>query len=400
MRILHVIPFFTPEMGGSAHVAYQMARHLGKRGDDVTVVASDYRIGATAFPPGPFKTVLLPAIAHWGFYVTPTLLPWAVHHLSLFDVIHMHTVRTFQNAVICHLARRRGIPYIVSAHGTLPIMVEHQIAKRCYDRLAGRTLLASAARLVAVSPVEAKQYRAAGIRPERVAVVNNGLDLEEFAHLPCRGTYRRQLGIPLTAPLILSLARLHRIKGLDHLIVAFGRIRCSLPNACLVVAGPDGGEMARLKELVEQAGLTQSVFFPGGLYEAARLAALVDADVVVAPSLYEIFGLVPLEALMCGVPAVVTAGSAAGQLLAEAGAAYTAPYGDIACLAETIIDVLTDRQEAGRRVAAGQAFVQARLDWNAVAKDLQALYQLARVEGHGQTQPGQRSDDVFAAPIA
>lgn len=374
MRILHVIPFFTPEMGGSATVAYQMARHLGERGHDVTVVASDYGAGKSAFPPGPFEVVLLPVIARWGFYLTPGLSRWASRNLDRFDVIHMHTVRTYQNAVVSRLAARRGIPYVLSAHGTLPVMVQRQSAKRAYDLLAGRRLLAGASRLVAVSEVEAEQYRAAGIEDERIRVVYNGLDLDEFAHLPPRGAFRGTIGLSASAPVVLFLGRIHRIKGVDHLIAAFAKLRGALPQAHLVIAGPDGGDLASLQALAARLGLGAEVQFPGPLYGADKLAALVDADVVAAPSAYEIFGLVPFEALMCGTPVVVTEGSASHQLLAQAGAGFAAPHGDNDALAAAMLEVVADPTEAKRRVAEGQVHVRARLDWRTVSADLQGIY--------------------------
>ena len=71
----------------------------------------------------------------------------ARQHVASFDLIHMHTLRTFQNAVVRHFALRRGIPYVLSAHGTLPRVVQRKLAKKGYDLFFGRALLAG--RLVA-----------------------------------------------------------------------------------------------------------------------------------------------------------------------------------------------------------------------------------------------------------
>ena len=374
MRILHVIPFFAPAMGGSARAAYQTARHLGERGHSVTVVSSNYRIRDASFPAGPFEVVLLPAISRWGFYLTPGLARWATQNLDRFDVVHLHEIRTYQNAVIFRPAVRRKIPYVLSAHGTLPVIIQRHAAKQAYDRLAGRALLTFASCLVAVSPAEAEQYRDAGIEEKRIRVVFNGLDLAEFSQLPEQGSFRAQAGISPDAPLVLFLGRLHRIKGLDRLIAAFGVLRCSRPNAVLALAGPDAGDRARLEKIVSGARLQDRVVFTGPLYGASRLAALADADVFVSPSEYEIFGLSPFEALMCGTPVVVTQDTGAGRLIAEAGAGYLTPYGDDEALAGAICDALADPAEARRRVAAGQAFVHARLDWAGIAGELEALY--------------------------
>ncbi|HET6443234.1 MAG TPA: glycosyltransferase, partial [candidate division Zixibacteria bacterium] len=242
MRILQVIPFFTPKMGGSAMVAFQMARHLAEKDHEVTVVTSDHNLSDTRFDTGTFETIYLSCISRWGFYLTPGLVSWARSQVPRFDLVHMHTLRTFQNAVVGYYARKNNIPYVISAHGTLPVIVERMTAKRLYDRLAGQKLLDGAACLVAVSPFEARQYRGVGIEEERIRVIYNGLDLEEFKNLPPRGTFRQRLGIPAETPIILFLGRLHRRKGIDHLVQAFAQIRCQLNGAKLLIVGPDGGE--------------------------------------------------------------------------------------------------------------------------------------------------------------
>ena len=114
MRILQVIEFFSPKMGGSAQVAFQISRHLAQRGHDLSVWASDYGSREVRFPEEDFETHLFHTLfARWGFYLTPNLVSWARDHLQEFDIIHMHNVRTFQNIVVSYYARRFGIPYVL-----------------------------------------------------------------------------------------------------------------------------------------------------------------------------------------------------------------------------------------------------------------------------------------------
>ena len=378
MRILQVIPFFTPQMGGSAYIVYQYSRHLSERGHKVTVWASDYASGKSEFSKGSFKKALFPTrpswVPRWGFYPTPALIPWARDHITEFDVIHMHTVRTFQNLVVRHFAVRYGIPYVLSAHGTLPIIVERKLAKRVYDLLFGQALLAGATRLVAVSPVEVEQYQRAGVEEERIRMIYNGLDLEEFSCLPPWGTFRSRLGIAEGTKVVLFLGRLHKRKGINYLIEAFARLQVQESNSLLVIAGPDDGELAKLQALAEGLGLQDQVWFVGPLYGEDKLAAYVDADVLASPAVYEIFGLVPFEALMCGTPVVVTDDCGAGQLISEAQAGYLVPYGDVEALAEALLGALTNREEAMRKVKAGQEYIRRRLDWNVIVGELEKTY--------------------------
>lgn len=378
MRILQVIEFFSPSMGGSAQVAYQIARQLAALGHDVTVVSSNYSADGSRFPQEDFNTQLFPAIfSRAGFYVSPGLMGWAREYLSEYDIIHLHNVRTFQNMVIGREARRLGIPYVLSAHGSLPLLEARKGAKKAYDLLFGQQLVRGAARLIAVSPAEKRQFIAYGIPAEKTALIYNGLDLAQFAQLPPGGQLRRKLGVPAGASLVLFLGRIHRIKGIDHLIAAFARMAASNENAVLLVAGPDDGDLSRLQSMAAGLGLTDRVLFPGGLYGEDKLAALADADVLAAPSRYEIFGLAPFEALMCGTPVVVTADSAAAEILQQAGAAYMAPYGDAEALADALVSALTEQERSRKMVQAGQAYARNHLQWPAIAGQLLTIYSAA-----------------------
>jgi glycosyltransferase involved in cell wall biosynthesis len=194
------------------------------------------------------------------------------------------------------------------------------------------------------------------------------------------------MGIANDTELILSLGRLHRIKGLDHLIAAFSHVTEKEPNTLLIIAGPDDGDLQRLRHLADALDLQDRVFFPGALYGASKLSAYVDADVVAAPAPYEIFGLVPFEAIMCGTPVVVNQNSASGLLVDESGAGYLVPDGDIGALDAAIQKVLAVSADSSIKVEAGQNFVRRRLDWDVLVKDLEDLYAGAPAPQTGGTR--------------
>lgn len=375
MKILQVIEFFAPRMGGSAQVVYQMAQRISMRGHKVTVWCSDFASADSSFPDVSFSTVMFPSVmSHWGFYTTPALIGWARRHLKEFNVIHLHNARTFQNLVVGTLARRYGVPYVLSAHGSLPVIVQRKAAKRAYDLLFGHRLIAEASRLIAVSSVEVEQYIQAGVAPERISLVSNGLDLDEFSCLPPPGTFRKKLGIAERAKVVLYLGRLHKRKGIRYLVEAYAQLQAKESNVFLVIVGPDEGELGYLQTLASHLKLLEQVRFTGPLYAEDKLAAYVDADVMASPAVHEIFGLVPFEALMCGTPVVVSDDCGSGQLIGEAEAGYLVPYADVEALAEALLRVLTNREEAMQRVKAGQAYIRERLDWDVVVGDLERVY--------------------------
>jgi glycosyltransferase involved in cell wall biosynthesis len=375
MRILQLAPFYSPRLGGSPQVVYQISKSLVERGQEVTILAGDFGIREANFPENGATRIIFPSISRWGFYFTPKLIAWCRKYIDEFDVIHLHEVRTFQNIVVHWFAVKKRIPYVLSAHGTLPVIVQRKVAKHFYDFLFGNSLLQHAKKFIAVSPTEEGWYRDQGIERERIQLIYNGLDQEEFSHMPLRGEFRKLLGIDKDVKMILYLGRLHRRKGIEFLITAYSRMHQNIGSNLLVIAGPDDGELVKLRSLADKQGLRNHVRFAGPLYGEDKLAAYFDADIVASPGEYEIFGLVPFEALMCGTPVVVSDDCGMGQIIKSAQAGYTVPYGDVEALAQALYHIFANGEEAKQKVVAGQQFIRENLDWNKITNKLIDLYQ-------------------------
>lgn len=375
MKILQVTEFFTPGTGGSTQVVYQLSRHLAQHGHQVTVCTSNFGRNKAQFSDILFPVIRFSSLpTRWKFYVTPGLILWIRNHLNEFDIIHLHNVRTFQNAVVAAQARRLGIPYVLSAHGSLPYLIGHHTAKRVTDALFSKRLIHEASRLIAVSDVEVKHYLDNGIPRKKVAVIHNGLDLEEFKCLPPRRTFRSKYNISDQEKMILFLGRLHVRKGINHLIEAIVKLMDLGINLVLIIIGPDDGELHPLQEMVNQLGLNEHVIFSGPLFGFDKLAAYTDADVLVSPGVHEIFGLVPFEALMCDTPVLVTDDSGLGQLISKAQAGYTVPYGNIEALTGAICHILSNPCEAKQKTEAGRRFIREHLDWENITLSVEHLY--------------------------
>lgn len=358
-------------------MAYQMARDLGKAGHNVVVLTSNYGFNEVQFDNGPFEIKALPCYARWGFYVTQGLISWTRTELTKFDIVHMHTFRTYQNAIVGHYARKFHVPYIISAHGTLPVIVERKMAKHLFDILVGKKILAGASKFIAVSPYEVSQYQSGGILTDKIQVIYNGLDLGDFEQLPDRGIFRRRFGIPPEAPMVLYLGRLHRRKQIDLLIHSFSAVKHRVRNAVLCIVGPDDGNKQRLVDLIDILSLTESVFITGPLFGLEKLNAYVDADVLASPAQYEIFGLVPFEALMCGTPVVATDDCGSGQIIEEAKAGLIISNGNLDELTNALINVLETPSTNHRLVINGRAYIRANLDFSKTINDLINLYQVS-----------------------
>jgi glycosyltransferase involved in cell wall biosynthesis len=163
-------------------------------------------------------------------------------------------------------------------------------------------------------------------------------------------------------------------KNLSRLIAAYAQLRrqTGLPHA-LVIAGKEGWLFQGIYEQVTRECLTESVLFPGFVADADLPALYTLADVLAFPSLYEGFGLPPLEAMACGTPVVTSNNSSLPEAVGSAALLVDAE--DTDGLAEAMARVLCDPSLQARLAELGQKQA-ARFTWPEAARRLLDAYHL------------------------
>jgi glycosyltransferase involved in cell wall biosynthesis len=388
MNILQVCSSFPPAYayGGATKVVYDLSRELVARGHDVTVFTTDVldRTSRHTAPAGPetmdgirvfrFRN-LSNTLAGHNFTCAPGLAGALRREIGAFDLVHLHEYRSFQAMAVRHYAVQQRTPYLLSAHGAVLPFFAMRGLKRFFDKVYGDRILRDAALLLALSAAEEDQYRKMGIPGLKIDQVPNGIDLSEYETLPARGAFRARYGIRPDQPVVLYLGRIHPIKGIGFLVDAFSLTTGAFPAARLVIAGPDDGHRASLEAQVARLGLDDRVTFTGPLFGAAKREAMVDADLVVYPSVFEIFGLVPLEAIMCGTPVIVTDSCGCGNAVRKSGCGRLVKYGDTGELARTMGDMLAGDPDREARVRAGREYIGANFSWGPLVTRLEAIYE-------------------------
>jgi len=376
MKTLQVIPFFTPSLGGSVTVPYHLSRWLAKEGHDVTIITTDYKYDPDyAQSLENVEVIPFRHVACLGqFLYSPEMKGWLKSNISNYDIVHLHNFRSYQNNIVCKCATKFDIPYVVQPHGSLPRIVEKKGLKQLYDVVWGNEILKNASKIVAVSGNEVGQFRQVGIPDEKITVIPNGINYVSPTDLPPAGQFREQYSIH-EKHIILYVGRIHKRKGIDFLIRAFSSFiqTWTGDDVTLVIIGPDDGYRSVLEGLVEQLGLLDKVRFIGFIPSLA--VAYQDADVLVYPATYEIFGLVPFEALLCGTPVIVTDDCGCGEIIKEAGCGYLVHYGDVTGLGEMLKYTLEHPDANKRVVEAGKRYIEEHLAWESVVKQVEEMYE-------------------------
>lgn len=383
MRILHIIPYFYPAWayGGTCRGAWEVARAMARRGHEVVAYTTDALDSRRRAHPASeivegvqiHRAANLSNRMAWGrLFLPPTFGFGLEREIRKADVVHLHEYRSWQNAIALPVIERLHKSFILTAQGGMPLLVGRFALKRIYDSLVGRRLVRGARRLHALNSMEAAQFVEAGGRPEQIFISPNGIDGEEYRELPDGANFRARYNIPADAPVVLFLARVHKIKGVDFLVSAFAEASRALANAMLVIAGPDDGYLPEVKRQIQTLGIEDRVRFTGYVDGAAKLEAYRAANLYVLPSTYEILGITLLESLACGTPVITTDRCGLADALRQKELGSVVAYGDVKGLKEEIVRALSSPTKGAEY---RRNYVLQNYGWDKIADGWEKVYQ-------------------------
>jgi glycosyltransferase involved in cell wall biosynthesis len=251
---------------------------------------------------------------------------------------------------------------------------------RSYLRLFTRLSVRRAQRVLAVSESTKRdlvQYY--GLSPAKVDVVHNGVD-RAFRPLPADvvAAFRRQAGLP--DRFILFVGTLEPRKNVVRLIEAYARLPKERPP--LVLVGGKGWLYDQIFARVEALNLSNQVHFAGYVLAEDLPLWYNAADLFVYPSLYEGFGLPPLEAMACGTAVITSTASSLPEVVGTAGQMVDPT--DTQALATAMEQVLTARDVREQMQAAGLAQAQG-FSWERAAQGTVDSYRRALTAEEGAT---------------
>jgi glycosyltransferase involved in cell wall biosynthesis len=186
--------------------------------------------------------------------------------------------------------------------------------------------------------------------------------------------FRREKHLP--ERFILFLGTLEPRKNVVSLLEAYARLVASDGGAwpVLVVAGAKGWFYKKIFATVERLNLADKVLFPGYVPEKEKPLWYNAAETFVYPSLFEGFGLPPLEAMACGTPVIVSDTSSLPEVVGEAG--IRVPPDDVVALAEAMAATLDDSAARAEWRKRGLARA-ARFSWHKTAQQTVCVYERA-----------------------
>ena len=301
------------------------------------------------------------------------------HQAQLPDLVRQHGIDVLHIPSYRRLLWRKPCRLVATIHDLAPFRVpdKYDWKRMLYGRVIARRLAHRQHQIIAISQNTANDLMSFFRLPtSRITVIYNGIEHERFSPGSAEEAQKKWAQRNLRSPFFLYVARLeHPGKNHVRLISAFEEFKAATKSDWqLVLAGSDWHGADAIHAAIRQSPFVADIHCLGFVPDSDLPELYRAAGAFVYPSLYEGFGMPPLEAMACGCPVIASACGSLGEVLGDA-AAIVQPE-DIHTIAKQLYIVATDSAVRNRLRAAGLAQAH-KFDWSKTAQATLEVYQRA-----------------------
>jgi glycosyltransferase involved in cell wall biosynthesis len=376
MRIAQITATFPPYHGGTGLVCYHNAIELARRGHEVHVFTARTRQASQDEIIQGVRLHRLQPLLHTG---NAPLMPQLVSRLRGFDILHLHY--PFYGGELSALAARLWRTLLViTYHQDVHLQGVTGVIERLLRPTTSRATLRSAERVLFTTLDYSQASYARKLlkgREAHIGELSNGVDTSFFTPGAAPPVLHQKYALEAGERVVLLVAALdsaHYFKGVEVLLEALTRLPA---NVKAVIVG-DGDLRTAYEQKADRLGLADRVRFAGRVPETDLPDMYRLADVTVLPSLTmgEAFGLVLIESMACGTPAIASSLPGVRTVVSEGVDGYLTKPGDGCDLADKLQQVfalpIAQRLAMG---AAGRRKVTQKYTWKLAGERLEAIYQ-------------------------
>ena len=398
MKILMLTWEYPPRIvGGIARVVHDLSKRLIKDGHEVTVITyrdgnvpeyendkgvEVYRVDNYMIHPNNF--------IDWIMQLNFNMIAKATEVINKeggFDVIHAHDWLVTYAAK--SLKQSFNLPMVATIHATEAGRNSgiHDDTQRYINDTEWLLTYEATEVIVNSNYMKGHVQGLFGLPFDKISVIPNGINLNNFTCIDRDYDFRRRFAMD-NEKIILYVGRLVYEKGVQHLISAMPKILENYHDSKLVIAGK-GGMIDELKSQVESMGLSNKVYFTGYLNQKEVQKMYKCADVAVFPSTYEPFGIVALEAMLAGIPTVVSDIGGLNEIVEHGVNGMKSYTGNPNSIADSVLSLLFDPQLAMNVTKNAKNKVKDEFNWQKIAQDTHYIYELAISKTMAQRQAEQ-----------
>ncbi len=377
-----VTPSFFPVLGGLELYVFNISRELVKRGHEVHVYTPQTVMGQKIIPLEQeldgvhihrlAVTLNLSYRARFCYSLVPRLIDDSI----ALDLVHIQGHDHIQSLLAFLLSKLRKLTTVISTYGPIIAQTEYSTKKRpffeFYDSFLTPIMLHYADLVIAKFPsiipwVERKRNGPGGIGSSPSGIPREFL-------VQAEGNYLQEK-LTITGPVILYVGRISAQKGVQHLISAMPGVLRNIPEARLVIVGPDYSNFkSALIEAARDLGVDNHVSFVGPVYDSREEVRMyASCDVFVMPSSFEGFSQAIHKAWAQGKPVVATRVGSLSDEIESGRNGLLVEYGDSEALAKALVQILSSPDLASLYGASGRKKA-ANYTYDILAAEIEKLY--------------------------
>ena len=375
MKVIQVVPSVATESSGPSYSVPALCQGLMSSGCNVSLQVLDDIPSRLLHASYLIENYPRRELGLRNLGRSPSMLSGLMAAARTADIIHNNSLWMMPNvypAWVVYRMRRRNVnlclKLVTAPRGTLApwSLAKGKWKKRIFGALLQYPALRQTDMFHATSEKEYNEIRAQGYR-QPIAIVPIGMDLPEIDIQ----SHRRSVAGRIKR--VVFFGRLHKVKAIDNLVLAWRHLERDFADWELVIAGPDGGMRSELESLVTQLGIPR-VSFIGEINDQAKYDFLASADIYVLPSHTENFGITVAEALVCGTPVIASQGTPWRGLEVEKAGRWI-PIG-----VEPLVTALHDMMsmdDANRRQMGecGRDWIVRDFSWEGIGKKMKMAYE-------------------------
>lgn len=293
------------------------------------------------------------------------------------DIVHAHSPTPPSDMSALRYVNKWKVPFVLTYHGDGQENTGNFIRNTSvsfYNRHILDKFLSYADVIISPSECFIDESKFLGKYRDKVVVIPNGINISDFDVPYSKEECREKLGLPTDEKIILFLGTLGQNKGPEVLLNALPKILKEIPDIKLVFAG-DGPLREELFKKSLKPDIKKHVMFTGFVQERVKPLYYRATDIFCLPSImkHEIFGIVNLEAMACGIPIVASKIGGIPDVVKDGENGLLVPPRDYGVLADAIIYVLENEDVRERMGKEGRKMVEG-YSWKGIAERTEKIY--------------------------
>ena len=364
-----------PTYGGSGVVGTELGIELAERGHEVHFIAYQQPIRLNA--PHPRILFHEVTVSQYPLFEYPpydlALATRMAEVAEIYDLDILHVHYAIPHSVSALLARQmlaagdkpRKLPFVTTLHGTDITIVGADrsylpVTRYAIEQSDGVTAISKYLKNVTLQEFNIHNP---------IEVIHNFVNCDTYNRDPKAAEHRAEFA-DKDERILVHISNFRPVKRLCDVIEIFDRVQKQVPSRLLLMG--DGPERSRAEWLVNEKGLRKKVEFLGKVDRVSEKLSI--ADLMLAPSEMESFGLAALEGMACEVPAVATAVGGVPEVIEHGRSGFLAPVGDVEAMARYAIEVLSDEKRLREMGKAARWEAQSRFCSSKIIPEYEQFY--------------------------